>query len=127
MEKGFAFHPRIIRSPWADFYGKEIEDSLQNHPDDYLKEIASEGYNGIWLHAVLRETVPSKLFPDVKPDKISCLNRLVEKVGRYGIKVYLYLCEPRGFHGRYPFLEKHPELKGQPITFTGVSDSLDGQ
>ena len=40
MNDKFVFAPRIIRSPWADFYYTEIETALQTHPDDYLKEIA---------------------------------------------------------------------------------------
>ncbi|MFH0796371.1 MAG: hypothetical protein V2A65_04855 [Candidatus Omnitrophota bacterium] len=128
MQKGFIFDPRIIRSPWADFYGKEIETSLQAYPDTYLKEISAAGYNAIWLHLVLRESVPSGLFPDnaTKKNRISCLNRLVEKVGRFGIKVYFYFCEPRSLKQEDPFWKNHTELKGQPMTFSGLSKEFDG-
>ena len=63
MDNPFIFTPRIIRSPVSDFSGREIEDSLKAYPDDYLREIAAQGYNGIWLHSVLRATVASGLFP----------------------------------------------------------------
>jgi len=125
MKTRFVFNPRIIRSPWSDFYGREIEDSLDAYPDDYLKEISAQGFNGIWLHVILGETVRSRLFPEAKQQKLAILNRLVEKTGKYGIKVFLYLCEPRGFASDHPFWKQHPELKGQPTKFEHAGE-LDG-
>lgn len=46
MNDKFVFNPRLIRSPWSDYYGDEIENGLQAYPERYLKEIAGEGYNG---------------------------------------------------------------------------------
>ncbi|MCX5642188.1 MAG: hypothetical protein NTY10_02985 [Candidatus Omnitrophica bacterium] len=128
MENKFIFDPRIIRSPWGDFPSeREIEKTLEAYPDDYLKKISRSGYNAIWLLLVLRESVPSKLFPDnkIKKNHISCLNRLVKKVGRYGIKVYLYFDEPRSLRQEDPFWKTHPELKGQTMTFSGLSKEFD--
>ncbi|MCM8821758.1 MAG: hypothetical protein NC831_02950 [Candidatus Omnitrophica bacterium] len=127
MKNRFIFNPRIIRSPWSDFYGRELEDALKTHPESYLKKISEYGYNGVWLHAILRKTVSSSLFPNVKPDKINNLNRLVERTGKYGIKVYLYFCEPRGLKAEDSFWKKHPELKGQPAEFAGISPDIDGR
>ncbi|MFH0797444.1 MAG: hypothetical protein V2A65_10425 [Candidatus Omnitrophota bacterium] len=128
MEKGFVFDFRMIRSPWGDFSGKEIETSLEAYPDDYLEEISRSGYNAIWLRLDLRESVPSKLFSDndIKKNRISCLNRLVEKVGRFGINAYLYFCEPRSLKLEEPFWKVHPELKGQPSPIFGVNKDFDG-
>lgn len=125
MKSGFAFNPRIIRSPRSDYYGAELEGALQAYPESYLDEIAREGYHGIWLHVVLREVARSHLFPGdpagiplgTKGSRIETLNRLVEKAGKFGVKVYLYLCEPRGFRSDSPFWRVHPELKGQPTEF----------
>lgn len=119
MKPTFAFNPRIIRSPWADFYGPELETALEAYPDDYLREIAAEGFNGIWLHARLREVVASRLFGGAADTKRTFLKRLVEKAGRHGVKVFLYLNEPRGLRAEDPFWRKHPEVKGQPTTVTG--------
>ena len=44
----FQFTPRIIRSPLADFNGNDIESSPQAYSDEYLKNISTMGYNGIW-------------------------------------------------------------------------------
>lgn len=110
----YAFDPRIIRSPYGDCWGSEIETVLSSYPEGYLKGIAEEGYNGIWVHVNLKETVPSALFPEKKSRKIDTLNRLVKKTAEYGIKVYCYILEPRALPEGHKFWEKRPNLKGQP-------------
>ena len=128
MQKKWLFNPRIIRSPFSDYYGNEIEDCLQSYPEDYLKEIAKESYNGIWLRVILREIVSSTPFPEFGnkgKEQLGALNKLVAKAGRFGIKVYLYLCEPRGFKAKDSFWQRHPEVKGQPAAFhASGSDGL---
>ncbi len=115
-EKKEGFDIRIIRSPWSDFYGREIEDCPKTHPDSYLKEVAREGFNAVWLHCVLRDIVACDAFPEFgKKEKkqIPALNKLVEKADRYGLKVYLYLCEPRGFKEEDPFWKNNADVRGQ--------------
>ena len=91
----YAFNPRIIRSPYGDCWGREIETVLESYPEEYLEGLSKDGYNGIWAHINLKETVPSALFPEKKSRKIEILNRLVEKTARHDIKVYCYILEPR--------------------------------
>lgn len=123
----FAFNPRILRSPWSAFYGRELEDALQAHPEAYLRQAADQGYNGLWLHAVLRDTAASDLFPDTaqKRRRITALQRFVEKVDKHGFKVYLYLCEPRSLRGNDPFWSRHRDLAGQPFTMSGRDEGLE--
>ncbi len=45
---------------------------------------------------------------------------MVEKADRYGIKVFLYFCEPRGFLEGDAFWKNHPDVKGQPLEFRGI-------
>lgn len=114
---------RILRSPYGDFYGREIEDSVKNHPDWYLKEIAGEGFNAVWLHCVLRDIISSDVFPEFgrkESEQIPALNRMVEKAERYGLKVFLYFCEPRGFIEDAPFWKNNPDVKGQSVEFHGI-------
>ncbi|MGC9066705.1 MAG: hypothetical protein ACP5JO_08850 [Candidatus Ratteibacteria bacterium] len=117
------FEIRIIRSPYGDFYGREIEDAVKNHPDWYLEEIAKEGFNAVGLHCVLSDIVSSDVFPvfgGKEAEQIPALNRMVEKAGKYGLKVFLYFCEPRGFHEEDLFWKNHSDVKGQSIVFKGV-------
>ncbi|MCM8761781.1 MAG: hypothetical protein NC929_00475 [Candidatus Omnitrophica bacterium] len=117
------FSIRIIRSPYGDFYGREIEDSVKNHPDWYLEEIAREGFNAVWLHCILRDIVSSNVFPEFgkkEPEQIPALNNMVEKAEKYRLKVFLYFCEPRGFREQDPFWKNNPDVKGQSLEFHGI-------
>jgi len=124
----YIFNQRIIRSPLANFYCRDIEDAPQSHPDWYLKEISEQGFSGIWLHCILRDLVKSKHFPEFgkkQKEQISSLQAIVEKADKYNLKVYLYLCEPRSFRVEDSFWRKYPFLKGQPHTFKNAG-SLNG-
>jgi len=128
VKKKEVFDIRIIRSPWSNFYAREIEDCLKTHPDSYLKEIAREGFNAVWLHCVLRDIVACDAFPEFgKKEKkqIPALNGLVEKAGKYGLKVYLYFCEPRGLREKDPFWKNNSDVKGQSWHIKNVGD-MDG-
>ncbi len=118
----FQFTPRIIRSPLADFNGNDIESSPQAYTDEYLKNISTMGYNGIWLHGELRTLVPTNLFPRVGAKKIALLRDLVKRAGRFGIKVYFYILEPRALRAEDSFWKKHPQLKGQPFILENVGE-----
>ncbi|MFA5865140.1 MAG: hypothetical protein WC975_10695 [Phycisphaerae bacterium] len=126
MKDEFSFAPRIIRSPWADFYHTEIETALQTHPDDYLKEIADEGFNGVWLHGELRHLVPTNLFPNVGAKPVDHLRRFTDKLRKHNLKLYFYVCEPRGLRAEDPFWKKYPQIKGQPVEFKNISPEADG-
>ncbi|MCM8785004.1 MAG: hypothetical protein NC827_02150 [Candidatus Omnitrophica bacterium] len=119
------FEIRIIRSPYGDFYGKDIENSIKNHPDWYLEEISKEGFNAVWLHCILRDIVSCNIFPEFgkkEKQQISALNNFVEKTEKYGLKVFLYLCEPRGFREDNLFWKNHPDVKGQSCEFYGIGN-----
>ena len=130
LNNKFCFSPRLIRSPEADFYYREIENSLEVYSEDYLKEIADEGFSGIWLHLKLQDSIRSSPFPEFgkkSEQHLEILNRLAEKAGRFGIKIYFYLCEPRGLKAEDPFWKKHPGVKGQPVNFNVGSSDFDGK
>jgi hypothetical protein len=119
-KKQVPFDIRIIRSPWSEFYGREIEDSLKTHPDSYLKEVAREGFNAVWLHCILRDIVPCNAFPEFGQkgkEQIPALKKMVEKAAKYGLKVFLYFCEPRGFREEDLFWKNNEDVKGQPALF----------
>jgi hypothetical protein len=122
----YAFSPRIIRSPLADFNGDDIGSAANAYSDEYLQNISEQGFNGIWLHGEIRKLVPTNLFPKIGRKKIDQLRMLVERAKRFGVKVYLYICEPRGMRAEDPFWKKHPELKGQPLIFKDISPEFDG-
>jgi len=112
-----AIHRRISRSPYASYRfgtGWELDKEEDAYPEEYLNRLAHCGVNGIWVAGIYRELIASKIFPEMTVDKtkLGLLARLVEKASRYGIKVYLFVIEPRIQDDRDPVFVNHPEIKG---------------
>ena len=103
---------RIWRSPQSDFAAEPAdevhEETCQAHTvytDEALSEIAANGFNGIWVHALLHHIVSAEPFPELGK---SCrmhreaLEILIRRAKKYGIRVFLYLQPPRAI----PLTEK---------------------
>lgn len=99
---------------YCGVYGDPLLDpKLDPYPDGLLARLAAQGVNGVWLHTVLRQLAPSAQFPEFGEGheaRLANLRRLVERAGRYGIKVYLYMNEPRSMPAS--FFAKYPHLAG---------------
>ncbi|MBE7068279.1 MAG: hypothetical protein E7381_03150 [Clostridiales bacterium] len=82
-------------SPCGDAFA---EDSEKYMPDGLLSEYARQGVNGVWLHGLL-----SVLSPYPFDEKASAgykerraeMKKLIARLKKYGLKLYLYLNEPR--------------------------------
>jgi hypothetical protein len=107
-------HPRIVYSYFAMFGDPLSDPKLDPFPEGLLARLRDRGVNGIWLHVVLRELAPpSKTFPEFGAGheaRLKNLARLVEKAGRYGIRLYLYINEPRAMPEA--FFQNRPEMRG---------------
>lgn len=131
-QSSFLFAPRIIRSMKSDCWGKdglshaELESANRVYTDHYLATAAGQGFDSVWVHVVLRETAPSNFFPRPDPRQLVLLNRLVEKAARHGLRVIVYLCEPRGLFADAPFWLKHPEARGRPMLCSCDDVNLSG-
>ena len=104
------FDLRLIYSYFADFGDPLLDPDLKSYPEGMLQKLSQEGVNGIWLHSVLRMLVlESDGFPgDEKAlQRIEGLNRLVKRAAKYGIKIYLYVNEPRSMH--HDFFSSNPD------------------
>lgn len=106
---------RFIYSYFA-LYGDPLTDTtLDPYPDGLLERLRAVGVNGVWMHVVLRQLAPSREFPEFGKGwqtRLANLRKLVERAGRHGVKIYLYMNEPRAMPAS--FFEKRPELKGAP-------------
>jgi len=105
---------RLVYSYLA-MYGDPLSNpKLNPYPDGFLQRLSSVGVNGVWLHAVLRDLAPGgTAFPEFGDDherRLANLRALVQRAGKYGIRVYLYMNEPRAMP--VAFFDKRPEVGG---------------
>ena len=114
-ERGSAnlFNPRFCSSYFAMYGDPLLDGAPESFPDGYLKQLAQTGVNGVWMQAVLYKLAEFPWDPsmsDRHEERLRNLAKLVERAGKYGIGIYLYLNEPRAM--QLSFFENHPELKG---------------
>lgn len=93
---GFDF--RMIASYFAD-YGDPLADAdIGSFPEGLLQKLAAEGVNAVWLHVVLNTLVKDSNYPEFgvgAETRVANLKRLVARARKHGIRVYLYMNEPR--------------------------------
>ena len=113
---------RIWRSPYSNFYKDETLDAAKVYTSDYLRELADAGFNAIWIRAILREIVPSRVFPEFgrrSADYLRSLRAVIRRGERMGVRVFLYMQEPRGFLADARFWRRHPEAEGATYRYWG--------
>ena len=84
-------------------------------PENLLSQYASMGIKGIWMHALLHLLSPipgAEEFSSGAEKRMANLKMLVTRCAEYGIKIYLYLNEPRCMP--MPFYDKKPLWAGLP-------------
>ncbi len=107
------FRTRMIYS-FCGLYANVLdEDSKISYPDALLHRYSLLGINAIWLQGVLYKLQPYPFSPDLSDGwekRLENLQNLVARAKRFGIKVYVYMNEPRAMP--LTFFERYPELKG---------------
>lgn len=81
--------------------------------DKLLHAYKSLGVNGIWTQGVLSQLSELPFDTSVSSGyeaRLDRLRALTERLDKYGIKLYLYINEPR--YMPLEFFEKYPELRG---------------
>ena len=82
-------------------------------PDELLRAYAALGIDGVWTQAVLYTMIPCEYDPSLSrgwEQRIRGLNKLIERLSRYGMKLYLYINEPREVSDKV--FETRPDLRG---------------
>ncbi len=107
------FESRYIYS-YSGLYGNVFDVASQvSFPDELLYEYSKVGINGIWAQAILYTLTPFPFdltYSDGYEKRLNNLKELAARAKKFGIKVYLYLNEPRGMSGA--FFKDHPEIRG---------------
>ena len=108
----------IFRSWKSDCWQAErdILDSLDVYTDQELSEIASHGYNGIWLRGPLHKLTPSEIFPEFGreyKEYLKTLGSLVKRAAKHRIGVYIYFNEPLALPAKSSFWNENKDLRGE--------------
>ena len=93
------FDFRLIFSYFADYADPLWDPEVGSYPEGLLQKLAAQGVNAVWLHTVLRTLAKDPKYPEFgegSERRIANLQTLVKRCDRYGIKVFLYMNEPRG-------------------------------
>lgn len=104
---------RYIYSYFAMYGDPLMTPELDPFPDGLLQRLAGLGINGVWIHTVLRQLAPSTTFPEFgegHETRLANLRKLVRRAQRFGIRVYLYMNEPRAMTAA--FFAERPQMKG---------------
>ena len=107
---------RIWRTPYSRADHDETLTANAAYTDAVLAVIVDLGFNAIWVHGLLRGSVPSRLFPELAPqaaDHICSMRELIARAAKHSIDVYVYLQPPRGLPVSDPFWTRHPDAGGR--------------
>lgn len=115
-EGGESRYSDTFCASYCALYGDVFaEDRLieASFPDELLRAYAGLGIGGVWTQAVLYAMTPCKYDMSLSvgwENRIRGLNKVIARLKKYGLKLYLYINEPREIHDS--FFEKRPELRG---------------
>lgn len=113
------FDFRMIFSYFADYADPLADDEVGSYPEGLLQKLAAQGVNAVWLHTVLRTLAKDPKYPEFgegSERRIANLTKLVKRCEKHGIKVFLYMNEPRAMPDE--FFRGHPEREA----FRGCDD-----
>ena len=92
------------------------KDTRISFPDELLEGYGRRGINGVWIQGILYELAPypfDERLSEGWEKRLHNLEMLTRRAARYGIKVYIYINEPRNMP--LAFFEKYPHLKGATL------------
>ncbi len=105
---------RMIYS-YCGLYATALDcDISLSYPDVLLAAYRDMGVNAVWLPALLYQLVPfpfDEQYSQGWQERQERLRELIRRAGAYGIKIYLYLNEPRCMPNA--FFDAYPELLGR--------------
>ena len=129
---------RLVYSYVAVYGDPLLNPGLNPYPDGLLQQLSASGINGVWLQGLLRDLAPGgEHFPEFgvgHEQRLANLRALTERAAKFGIRVYLYLNEPRSMP--VSFFQNHPEIQGvtegdlaalctsQPVVRQWMTDTL---
>jgi len=116
LKRKAKFKTRMIYS-FCGLYNDALDtDSRTWCSDELLNEYSKLGVNALWIQGILYRLAHFPFEPSLSEGmekRLDNLNALIKRCKAYGIKIYLYINEPRAMEEF--FFEKHPDIKGAKI------------
>ena len=107
------FRRRLI-FPYCANYGDVLQDEdAASCSEGLIARLAERGVDALWFHVVLSTLSTDPKYPEWGKDarrRRESLKKLVARAAKYGVKVFLYVNEPREMSESV--FEKHPHLRG---------------
>lgn len=97
-------------------------DTHISFPDELLEGYGRRSVNGVFIQGILSTISPYPFAPEKAAGweaRLANLDSLCRRAARYGVKIYMYINEPRPIALEY--FEKHPEHKGQDYGRAGTA------
>ena len=91
------------------------------YPEKLLEEYAANGINAVWLQGTLYTLVPWLGDTEYSINwelRLKNLRKLIKRAAKYGIKIYLYMNEPRNMPKN--FFKQHPDWMGAEANSGGA-------
>ena len=110
------FGIRLVHSYSALFGDALLQPELDPYPETMLADYQASGINAIWMQGTLYTLVPwfgTDEYSAGADKRCESLRKLTEKAAKYGIRLFLYMNEPRNMPAQF-FEKHHPEWKGEP-------------
>lgn len=99
--------------------GKEPDETItamDAYTGEELEKIKKAGFNGIWVHGLLRHIVRVEPFKELGGESakhIEALEKLISRSERRGLKVFIHMQPPRSLRADNDFFwNKHPDSGG---------------
>lgn len=96
-------------------------EKLDYFPEQLLVALAKAKVNGVWLTAIMYQLIKfpyDSKFSEGHSERIKILAKLTKKLKRFGIRLYLYINEPRALP--LSFFENKKELLGTSFNGSGA-------
>jgi len=112
-----AFETRMIYA-FSGLYQNPFDvDSRTFCPDEMLEAYSKLGVNAVWTQGILFRLTPFPFAPELSEGwekRLANLADFSRRLASYGLKLFLYLNEPRSMPAS--FFEKYPHLKGHTFS-----------
>ncbi|HNX03915.1 MAG TPA: hypothetical protein PKI32_00345 [Opitutales bacterium] len=121
------FDHRMI-FPYCSDYGDPLADKeVSSCPEGLIARLAARGVDALWFHFVLSTVTTDPKYPEFgqeAPQRLKALKTLVARAAKHGVKIYLYVNEPRAQPAAFFEKPGRMEMRGSPDRQTGLRYSM---